>query len=397
MNTNSPSKFSGLFARLGLALAGIIIAVLLMLVLISLFPQILPASLRDPLDQRAANQRLEVRYTELDGDLFFHLKGQVKPPEDPVLLSAHVIETDGNGFRIPAMRLDDYAEYPIVALGDSFTDAWMVAAPWSDVLARELDTPVLNLAYRGYGTLEEVEVLKEFGGDDHTWVLLGYFEGNDLQNIGRSAQKDGNVLTNLVREAIAPDDFEIVTSPDGNYRYPLALYIGADFYELAFFDFYIWILNAEREVYDESQNLAAFRAALDELIVESGGACVGVVYMPTKAHIYFRYAEPFGRRWIEENGQRTVTDAEGWIDNGPPEAVDFETLLGRMDNQRDVVQAAVEASGAYFIDLTPVFEDAAAQSQMTYLTYDTHWNQAGHELAGQTVAEFLRGQEGCGR
>jgi hypothetical protein len=66
-----------------------------------------------------------------------------------------------------------------------------------------------------------------------------------------------------------------------------------------------------------------------------------------------------------------------------------------MDNQRDAVQGAVEGSGAFFIDLTPIFEDAAAQSQMTYLEYDTHWNQAGHELAGETVADFLRDVEGC--
>jgi hypothetical protein len=45
--------------------------------------------------------------------------------------------------------------------------------------------------------------------------------------------------------------------------------------------------------------------------------------------------------------------------------------------------------------LTPVFEQAAAEGQMTYLTYDTHWNQAGQELAGKAVADFVRGVEGC--
>jgi hypothetical protein len=393
----NPNRTKQLLPRIGLALTGIIVAVGLMLALVTAFPELLPAGLRDPLDQRAANQRIEVRYSEADGDLFFHLRGQVMPPQDPALLSAHVIETDENGFRVPAMRLDDYADYPIVALGDSYTDAWMVASPWPDVLARELDTPVLNLGYRGYGTLEEVDVLQEFGADDHQWVLLGFFEGNDLLNISRTYLNQGdNPLAGLVREAIAPDDFTIEESPDGNYRYPLALYIGADFYELAFYDFYIWILNAEREVYEQSQNLAVFRDALDEIIQTSEGACVGVVYMPTKAHIYFRYTEPFGRRWIEQSGLRTTINDAGWIDNGIPEAVDFETLLGRMDNQRDAMQAAVEASGAYFIDLTPVFEQAAAEGQMTYLTYDTHWNQAGQELAGQTVADFLRDVDGCG-
>ncbi|HLA45139.1 MAG TPA: GDSL-type esterase/lipase family protein, partial [Aggregatilineales bacterium] len=316
--------------------------------------------------------------------------------EDPALLSAHIIETDENGFRLPAMRRDSYADYPIVALGDSYTDAWMVALPWTDILARELNTPVLNLAYRGYGTLEEAAVLDEYGTDAHQWVLLGFFEGNDLLNIGSSSQEQGgNVLSNLVREALEPESFEVVESEDGNYRYPLALYIGADYYELAFFDFYIWILNAERELYEKSRNLEVFSETLHEIQNTAGDACVGVVYMPDKAHIYFQYAEPFGRRWILEHGIETQLNTDGWIDGGTEGEVDFESLISRMDNQRDAVKAAVEAAGLYFIDLTPAFQESAAQSHMLYLTYDTHWNQAGHELAGQVVADYLRGVDDC--
>lgn len=384
--------------RLLLIPLGIVIAAVLVWGLVSAFPQLLPPELRDPLERRAANQTIQVRYTDLDGDLFFHLKGQVKPPQNPQVYAEYTLRTDENGFRIPQMALDDYADYKIVALGDSFTDAWMVERTWVDVLAQELNTPVLNLAYRGYGTLEEAEVMRQYGRGNREWVLLAFFEGNDLQNIAQTYRGEGggSLLTNLVREAIAPDKFEIVESPDGNYRYPLALYIGADFYELAFYDSYIWILNAPRQLYANSRNLAVFKEALNDILEASGGACVGVIYIPTKAHIYFQYTEPFGRRWILDYGQEPRLDDEGWIAEGETQPIAFETLLSRMDNQRDAMQAAVEATSAYFIDLVPPFQDAAAQSQMLYFTYDTHWNQAGQELAGRTVAAALNNIAACG-
>lgn len=382
--------------RLGLMAMGLGVAGLMVWLLLTLFPNLLPASLRNPLDQRRANQSLEVRYYDTDGDLFFHLKGQVKPPDHPTLLSVHPLRTDQNGFRLPAIQRDSYADYPIVVLGDSFTEAWMVAEPWPDVLARESDKPTLNLSFRGYGPVEYVEMMREFGGDSHEWVLVGYFEGNDLQNIHSSLnQRDGNLLTGLVREAVQPDSFEIVESPDGNYRYPLALYIGANFYELAFYDSYIWVLNGRRAVYDESRNLAELEKNLRAIQELAGDACVGLVYMPTKAHIYFRYAEPHGRRWILEQGSSTVLDDTGWMAIGPTVAVEFEDLLAEMNNQRDTVQQTAAALNITFIDLTPAFEEYAAAGEMLYLTYDTHWNSAGQALAGRTVADALRQPNAC--
>jgi hypothetical protein len=336
---------------------------------------------------------LEVRYYDTDGDLFYHLAGQVKPPETPTLLSAHTIRTDENGFRLPAQALPAYADYPVLVLGDSFSDAWMVARPWPDVLAEASGQPVLNLAFRGYGPSEYVAIMRRYGASaSRQWVLLAYFEGNDLQNIARTERGD-NLLANLARDTLRPARFSVQTSPNGQYRYPLALYIGSDFYELAFYDPYIWILNAERPVYAQSQNMARLGQLLGEVKTLAGQACVGLVYLPTKAHIYFQYIEPYGRRWILENGSESVLDEAGWLAEGERQVVDFETLLGRMDNQREAVRAVVEAQGLLFIDMTAPMQSAAAQSQMLYLTYDTHWSQAGHELAGQVVAEVLAG--GC--
>ncbi|MCL4879200.1 MAG: hypothetical protein KJ064_21265 [Anaerolineae bacterium] len=382
----------GILARIGLMLGGVICALVTGLLAADRL-DLLPSD--DPLDQRIPNRIMEVRYTETHGDLFYHLPGEVKPPENPALLSAHTVTWDENGFRVPAMRRDSYAEYPIVALGDSFTDAWMVEFPWVDVLARELNTPVLNLSYQGYGPVEEAAVLQEYGTGDHAWVLVGFFEGNDLQNIRTSLEhEDENPLVGLVREAVEPDP-KIVLSADGNYPYPLALYIGSDYYELAFYDFYLWILNGERETYAASKNLAELRTYLEKIAESSGDACVGLVYMPDKGHIYFPYAEPYGRRWILDHSFAVTLGEDQWLDTVESGAADFEAYVARLDNQRDAVQALVEEMGLYFIDLTPAFQQRAAESHMLYFTYDTHWNPDGHELAGQTVAKFVENVPEC--
>jgi hypothetical protein len=373
----------------GLGLAGLGVYVLLLA-----FPQLLPASLRDPLDQRQKNQTWGVRYHLSDGDLFYHQPGQVKPPLEDALLSEHQVIWDAEGFRQPQTPADDY---PIIVLGDSYTEAWMAAQPWPDVLAAELQTPVRNLAYRGYGPAEYVEILREYGQTGPQWLLVGFFEGNDLQNIATSAgigEPNGELelLGNLLDRALDPPDYEIVESPDGNYKYPLALYIGDKFYELGFYDFYLWILNAERATYDDSQNIAAYRQGLRDMAALSPGACRAIVYLPSKEHIYFPYAEPYGRRWVLEGGMETLLE-EGWL-NGRPEIVDFDLWLSRRGNLRDSLRAATAAEGWLFFDLTPIFEARAEAGEMLYLTYDTHWNQAGQLLAGQEVARLMEGL-GC--
>src|SRR5262245_36393857 len=71
----------------------------------------------------------------------------------------------------------------IVLLGDSFVEGWYVSDDQTAAaqLAARLDRPVANLGVAGYGTLQELRVLK---GDalrrDPSVVAWFFFEGNDL-------------------------------------------------------------------------------------------------------------------------------------------------------------------------------------------------------------------------
>src|SRR5688572_25625334 len=109
-----------IITRIGLMLGGVACALLTLAGTFALFPDLIPTRLRDPLDQRESNKTLHVRFMENQGDLFIAMPGNIRPPEDPQLLAEFDIRWDDNGFRVPAMSAD---EYPILVLGDSFTEA----------------------------------------------------------------------------------------------------------------------------------------------------------------------------------------------------------------------------------------------------------------------------------
>jgi hypothetical protein len=346
-------------------------------------------------DWRPGGQRFIFR--ERDGDTFRHQPGFVRPPPGNEILEDFTLRRDENGFREPARRADFY---PIIALGDSFTEGGPL--PWPDVLAEALDTPVQNLGWRGFGPLQEAEVMRQYGGPGHDWVLLAYFEGNDLSNI-RTAyehlQTTGALnISRQLDPGLTQNPPALVTQPDGNYLYPLQHQGGGGTYELAYISDYLWWLNGEAGVYQDSRNLALFGQALADIRAAAGEACLAVIYIPTKERIYFPYADPAGnRRYVLENGLTLGLDREGWLSfgEGGPGPVLWDEVASRLDNQRAAIESRTLAADWHFIDLTPAFLTAAETDLPLYYTYDSHWNQGGHALAGRTVADYLSAVEGC--
>jgi hypothetical protein len=118
--------------------------------------------------------------------------------------------------------------------------------------------------------------------------------------------------------------------------------------------------------------------------------CLVIAFFPSKPQIYLPYLEPgdYGnivdgqvRRAIFEPGQRIFKDNSLTLT--------YEDLISRLDNTRTVLRDEAEALGIPFVDLSPTFEEAAANGELLYYRYDTHWNQAGHDLAGAVIADFL--------
>lgn len=366
-------------------LGGTACGLLLILGLIRLFPQLEPGGQR-------------FVFTDYDGDTFRHQPGLVRPPPENRLLEDVVRYNDADGFRRPAQGAD---RYPIIAIGDSFTDGGQI--PWTDLLARELDTPVRNLGWSGFGPLEYAEVMKQYGsadsGADHDWVLVMFFEGNDLSNIQTTYEKGSPVELDLTRNIGAPitdvrrlDEYtDITLNNEDRYLYPLThTRPDGSTFDMAYISDYLWWLNGSRNTYRDSRNVELLGETLRTIKTEAGGACVALVYAPTKEHIYFKFADPEGnRRYVLENALTLLRGDDGWL-RFQTEAVDFETLWGRIDHQREVMVEVAAANGLAFIDLIPAFETAALSDDLAYYPYDSHWSGRGHQTAAQAIADHIR-------
>ncbi|MBZ0306109.1 MAG: hypothetical protein K8I82_08590, partial [Anaerolineae bacterium] len=119
-------------------------------------------------------------------------------------------------------------------------------------------------------------------------------------------------------------------------------------------------------------------------------------YMPSKEHIYFPYSDPAGnQRYVLENGLELRLNEQGWLSFGGLTPQDYETVTSRLNNPRNVIRDATLEAGMHFMDLTPVFEEAVFAGEPTYYPYDSHWNERGHRLAGESIAGFLSQQDDC--
>ena len=284
---------------------------------------------------------------------------------------------DADGFRRPARTTD---RYPIAVIGDSFTDGGQV--PWTDMLAESLDTPVRNLGWSGFGPLEYAEIAERFLADDHQWVLVAYFEGNDLSNIQTSRQhadqNGGELPLDLTHAYGAPvtdvrqleQYTDITIDPQQRYLYPLThTRPDGSTFEMAYISDYLWWLNGEIDAYTGSRNAEELADALTRIRSASNGACVALIYVPNKEHVYFRYADPAGnRKFVLENGRALILDAEGWLAHGPVAPVNYQTFEARIDNQRDAVMQIADAAGFQFIDLLDPFVREASNTAYTRMT-----------------------------
>jgi len=92
--------------------------------------------------------------------------------------------------------------FRVAVLGDSFAEALQVPVEktFSSVLERELagchelkgkNVEVINFGVSGYGTAQELQMLRHYAWDySPDLVLLAFFTGNDAQNNSRALQQD---------------------------------------------------------------------------------------------------------------------------------------------------------------------------------------------------------------
>jgi hypothetical protein len=398
------TAFLRVFGNVVLALLGVVLALGIMEIFLRVFPNSVPPKVRVNPPARRIKALIDETYDlrKSDGDLYNLMRAKIAPlapNQDEVVAHVHMI-TDANGFRNAPPEKD---VYDVVALGDSFTRASGVAYPWPQRLAEQAGIDVLNLADVGFGPQDELAVLQEYGlPKQPQWVILAYFEGNDLHDAGAYDQANPFIFLRLGSYVLAQSKEawnekrmdQASADPAQNYRYPLTLPINGRDLELTFFSYYISWLSADREAIESSQNYRLVTKTIVQMheLSEAAGGSFLLVYVPSKEHTYLPYlTDPDVLQSIFTDVPAIVLDPAGFLQFANKKSTP-ELTSERMDDQASLLADFAAENQIRFLDLTPIFQEEAGTGVELYYPYDTHWNQRGHDLAAQMIAEYIEDQ-----
>jgi hypothetical protein len=314
--------------------------------------------------------------------------------------------TDENGFMNKPPVND--STFEIVALGDSFLGA-TAQEQWLDILGKSTGLNTLNLSMPGWGTQSEVQAFEMYGLDQNpNWVILAFFEGNDLLDVGRYE----------VKRASGYDWFEYDTKAAGfwnrlvfthlfnygitrlknkfnppEYPYPIDVQVGSNTLRLALASRYLGVISACGDIIEESRNFAMAKDAIlhAQQLSESIGARLLLLYIPSEEHIYFPHIQsPEQLDAIMRNVPVVGLDSQGYLEVKAGD-LNVGQISRCRDEQARLMKDFADHNGITFLDLTSSFEEEAAKGIELYNYSDTHWNLDGHRLAAKIIADFING------
>ena len=323
------------------------------------------------------------------------------------------LETDEMGF--PNAQYEWQDEYDIVLTGDSFT---IRTAPetYIEQLAANTGKDILTLGAPSWTTLNEVTAVEKFGLDKNPdWVVLLYFEGNDLINIQQYLEKQASglswkaydmqgvpwyrrlVMYHMMRYWLGLLEPEPGHDQPIRYRYPVAASTEVGSVETVFKDIHLLPISADYDTIAHSDEFAAIQNALLRLKaqVEAQNGRFLLVYIPSKEHIYW------SRIWdeVDVNNilERTVTVSLSEGDHGrlewEPRYLDYDTFNANHNAQERVMTDFATANGFDYLNLTPLLWQATIEQGEMYHYGDPHWNQAGNNLVADALQAYLESAE----
>jgi hypothetical protein len=321
----------------------------------------------------------------------------------------YVFQTDEMGFPNSEYAWRD--GYDVVITGDSFVTR---TAPktWIEMLAEQSGKSILTLGASSWGTLGEVEAVKMYGLDKNPqWVLLLYFEGNDIINASQYLERRDSGLSwreydlqdiPLSRRLLTPHLVNFLADhllPEpkaeapAQYRYPVVASTEVGEIATVFNEIHLLPHSADYGTLARSNEFAAVEVALLELnqLVRAQGGRFLVVYVPSKEHVLW------SRIWdpVDVNNvlERTVTVTLSEGDHGflrfDPDYLSYATFSENIMAQERLLSDFTQEAGIEFLNLTPIFWQQGIERGELYHFADPHWNQAGNQLVADTIHEYV--------
>ena len=366
------------------------------------------------------NQDYWVNYNDTNRDLYNSLSQspsqQTGSADGSALARIHFI-TDENGYPNPSPLHD---QYDVVTTGDSFSGAGWVSTPWPRMLEELSKKTVLNLSIPMYGPQAEVEAVKRFGLTRHPkWVIVGYFEGNDLTDalaydeVQKSdyswvkySMKHGGLVSTLISIQTLRFGFSDILgklyvhlnpqSADVTQRSSDKHFVfiaGNKKIPVSFYTYYISILTSSHEDIKASANYKLTTQAFLKLKQEcqNAGAQLIIVFFPSKEHIYLPLIDDdsFLKNLLTDIPTYALNNKGGSLYENVRMKATMQLILEHNNDQRDVISEFTTANQIYFLDLTEVFQEKAKEGEDLYYEMDSHWNQNGQNLAAETIYKYI--------
>lgn len=307
-------------------------------------------------------------------------------------------KADDHGFVNNATPWLDH--YDVVISGDSFTRPW-AEEWWIDLLREDYDLSVLNLGMDGWGTLSEIAALRDYGlAKQPDWVILMYFEGNDLFGVGEYQRRlesgltwreyqfeqvsayDRLIMPHVLRYWAYEISAQIDPPAPATCRFPMTIATNESRFETIFYPVHVSQLSAQRDDLIASREWAlatdAIRALRDD--VEAQGGRFLLVYIPAKERLYW------SRLWEED-------DIGHFLELTTP-LRSYQEFSDHLDDQNQLMTEFAEEDAIEFLDLSSLFWEATIIGGEQYYNYaDVHWNNTGNRLVAETIGAYIQAAE----
>lgn len=297
-------------------------------------------------------------------------------PPDPTRTVA--VRYDHNGFR----NAQDLEATDMVVIGDSYVEGYLM--PDEQMLTTHLSKlqgrSVANLGHSGYGPQQELAVLRRFGLPlNPDTVIWAFFEGNDVSD-AEKYWKPQNTL-----------------QPSGNFSWKDDW---QDFWFRSLTRNVSALLLRSNQSCRPDQALEEFRAEF----FDAGRTATTVFFAssevgPVSPRALHKAVAPIlqAAQLCHERGIRFLVAfvPEKFRVYHDLHNVSLATAALRQWHVSDLpvqLQELLETSHPHleYVDLTPALKAAARDGVPTYLPDDTHWTEAGHRVAAETLHRALQ-------
>jgi hypothetical protein len=327
----------------------------------------------------------------------------------------YTLTVDKRGFR----NKTDLEEYDLVILGDSFAEGSGVSDDQvlAVLLAQKAGQTVYNLGMAAGHPGKYLETLKRFVRELSPRVVICLlFEGNDFRDDNFEREDTfGRRLSNYFKSSPIRLSLENLLicyfgasqtisqasiGQDGDDKgfscpaeslswMPVAIPDGPDARYYTFQVKKLLALFVERDDFLKSEGCQKTFESLQQIkkICNENNIRFIVAYDPDKPHVLL----PLIKDKITSE-QLHAFMALGKR-NLPPVKELMDEVFARLDVQESAVEEFCRQQSIEFVSLTEPLRQKISEGQQAYFTYDQHWTPIGHEVAANTLYQYLQGKK----